>query len=143
MPHLLKTARNNLENSHGHNNTKSLVCEGRPIQWPHIVSTVRQDKDRQLNRLPKIREEHIHLSPQLRMRVRLASQVLSSSMAHALLSRNDPNFHGTAYFCKIMDKWFDCLNGRYVNQDVRTRKPELAAYRNKADWRFTVGFSVI
>ena len=42
-PHLLKTTRNNLENSHGHNNTKSLVYQGRFIKWSHIVSTVQED----------------------------------------------------------------------------------------------------
>ena len=135
-PHLLKTTRNNLENSHGHNNTKSLVYQGRSIKWPHIASTVRQDKARQLSRLPKMKEEHIHLSPQLCMRVRLAAQVLSSSMANALEARNDPELLGTAHFCRMMDKWFDCLNGRFYHQDVRTRKPELAPYKEINDWRF-------
>ena len=68
-PHLLKTSRNNFEKSHGHNNTKEIVYQGRSIKWPHIISTVEEDKRRQLSRLPKIREEHINLSPQMRMTV--------------------------------------------------------------------------
>ena len=28
------------------------------------------------------------------------------------------------------------MNGRFFNQDLRTRKPELATYRERDDWRF-------
>ena len=57
-------------------------------------------------------------------------------MAHALETRNNPEFAGTAHFCRIIDKWFDCMNGRCCHQDVRTRKPELAPYKLRNDWRF-------
>ena len=88
VPHLLKTARNNLENSHGNQNSKSLMKNGKSISWAHIVSTVEEDMTRSLVRLPKVREEHIRLSPQLRMRVGLAAQVLSDRMGKAILARH-------------------------------------------------------
>ena len=135
-PHLLKTTRNNLENSHGHNNTKSLVCRGKNISWAHITCIVRRDKELVLNRLPKLKEEHSRLSPQLRMRVHHAAQVLSKSMANALRESGNPEYTETAVFCEMMDRWFDCLNGRYLSQGQFTRKPELAPYRSKEDWRF-------
>ena len=83
-----------------------------------------------------LKDEHIDLSPQLRMSVRLAAQILSNSMANALRAKDDPHLAETAIFCEIMDKWFDCLNGQYFSQDIKTRKPELAPYTSKDDWRF-------
>ena len=124
VPHLLKTLRNNFENSHGHLNSKDLRKDGLSISWAHVVSTVDEDMSHALNRMPKIREEHIHLSPQLRMRVKLAAQVLSSTMANAIRQRDRPEMFGTAAFCQIMDKWFDCLNGRYL----KAPKPNLRPY---------------
>lgn len=136
VPHLLKTVRNNLENSHGNHNSKNLVKSGRTISWSHIVSTVDADKRMQLSRLFKIKEEHVHLSPQLRMRVKLAAQVLSSSMSNAIIARNLPSLKGTAEFCDYFDKWFDCLNGRYLNEGTNKRKPNLEPYSNLDDPRF-------
>ena len=100
------------------------------------MSTVREDKDRGLNRLVRIREEHIHLFPQLRITVKLAAQVLSSSMANALMLKDAAQYSSTAILCRNMDKWFDCLNGRHLNQARDKRKPELGAYFDKNDWRF-------
>ena len=125
VPHLMKTTRNNLENSHGHLNSKSLMKGGKSISWSHIVSTVEEDMTHSLNRLAKIKEEHIHLSPQPRMRVKLAAQVLSSTMANAIIMRNRPEMSETAVFCKMFDRWFDCLNGRYL----KASKPDLQPYR--------------
>ena len=136
VPHLLKTVRNNLENSHGHSSTKSLIKGGRAIKWSHIVNTVKSDKALDLNKLYKIKEEHIQLSPQLRMRVRLAAQVLSSTMNNALLSTNNPDFIGTAEFCNIFNKWFDCLNGRYLWEGMSKRNPDLEPYKDVSDPRF-------
>lgn len=136
VPHLLKTVRNNLENSHGHLNSKHLVKDQQSFKWSHIVSTVNEDKSMQLNRLVKIKEEHIHLSPQLRMRVKLASQVLSSSMANAMLARKQPELVGTAEFCSLFDQWFDCLNGRYLREGQAKIKPNLEPYKSVTDARF-------
>ena len=71
-PHLIKTVRNHLVNSHGNQNSKSLMKEGISISWSHITSTVEEDLSRGLVHLPKLKE-HIRLSPQLRMHVGLAA----------------------------------------------------------------------
>ena len=120
VPHLIKMTRNNLENSHGHLNFQSLMKGDKSISWSHIVSTVEEDMTHSLNPLAKIKEEHIHLSPQLRMRVNLAAQVLSSTMANAIIMRNRPEMSETAVFCKKFDRWFDCLNGRYLKASSLT-----------------------
>lgn len=136
VPHLLKTVRNNVENSHGNSNSRNLIKGGFGISWAHIVSTVKEDKELGLNKLYKVKDEHIHLSPQLRMRVRLAAQVLSSTMANAILARKKPELVGTAEYCNMFDSWFDCLNGRYLRQGICTRKPNLAPYTSVDDPRF-------
>ena len=136
VPHLLKTARNNIENSHGNQNTKHLMKNGKEIKWPHIVSTVLEDKSRALVKLKNIREEHINISPQLRMRVRLAAQVLSKSMAEAIRARNNDEMLETAQFCDHMNIWFDCLNGRNFKKGYKERNHNLHPYQNINDRRF-------
>ena len=132
VPHLIKTTRNNLENAHGHLNSKNLMKNKKSINWTHIVGTFEEDSSRSLGKLPRIKTEHIRLSPQLRMRVRLA---LSSSMGHAILSRGIPEMTETANFCLIFDKWFDCLNARYLVEGVRKRNENLMPYKDSQDVR--------
>ena len=137
VPHLVKTVRNNVENSHGNQNSKNLMKNGKEIKWPHIVSTVLEDKSRALVKLKNIKEEHINLSPQLRMRVRLAAQVLSKSMAEAIRARGREDMLETACFCELMNTWFDCLNGRSLKKGHRERNPNLHAYEIVDDARFS------
>ena len=55
--------------------------DGYDISWKHIVDLYEEDIgiDRNgttgLRRLPKLREEHINLTPKHRMKVKLAAQV--------------------------------------------------------------------
>ena len=83
---------------------------------------------RALNKLLRSKDEHINLPPQLRMRVKLAAQVLSSSMANAILARSRPKMSRTAEFCRTMDRWFDCFKGTCINEGEHKRKSELAPY---------------
>lgn len=136
VPHLIKTTRNNLENSHGHMKSKNLMKNKKPIKWSHIVQTVEDDMSRSLGNLPKLKHEHIHLSPQLRMRVKLAAQVLSASTSHAILLKGIPEMTETANFCLMFDRWFDCLNGRYLDEGTKKRKSDLLPYKSVDDPRF-------
>ena len=70
------------------------------------------------------------------MRVKLAAQVLSSSMANAITARGMQDMSETANFCKQLDSWFDCLNGRYIFGGIRKRKPNLQPYYSVEDPRF-------
>ena len=65
VPYLLKTVRNNLENSHGHLNSKNLIKYGHSVSWAYVVSTVEKDMTHYLTHLVKIKgkNKHIHLSP--------------------------------------------------------------------------------
>ena len=54
VPHLVNAVTNNLEDSHDHQNTKSLMKDGQMIRWPDIVSTVKENLARELVQLPRM-----------------------------------------------------------------------------------------
>ncbi|CAC5392195.1 THAP9 [Mytilus coruscus] len=142
-PHLMKTTRNNWENSNWHNKTRNLEFDRQQITWPHLVTLVEGDLHGQngqpggLRMLPKLTNEHLRLTPSLRMKVKLATQVLSSSVARAfeLVDRLRPITRSTRKFIVYMDTFFDCLNVSRLNLDNRKSKCTLGPYQNIADWR--------
>jgi len=86
--------------------------------------------------MTKLRREHIDLTSSNRMNVKLAAQCLSTRVANALRYQGKPETQGTQKFVRIFDKFFDCLNGQYPNQDMATRKPALRQYTETKDKRF-------
>ena len=67
------------------------------------------------------KDKHINLFPQLRMRVRLAVQVLSSSVSDAVIAHDDPNVVETANICKLFDSWSHALDGRYRSDGMKQK----------------------
>ena len=63
--------------------------------------------------------------------------MLSNRVGKVLQSYGE-QFSETANFVLLSDRFFDCLNGRYQNQDLATKKPDLAAYKSLDDPRFQV-----
>ena len=49
-------------------------------------------------------------------------------------------FTETARFCRIFDKFFDCLNTRRIGEGKESRKPDKEPYWSVKDERFTVSF---
>ncbi|XP_062578102.1 uncharacterized protein LOC134245410 [Saccostrea cucullata] len=47
-----------------------------------------------------------------------------------------PVMSETAKFFSLVDRFFDCLNGRSLQESVRVRKPDLAPYKVQNDQRF-------
>lgn len=90
VPHLLKTTRNCLENSHWNKNVRKLELDGQFISWKHLVDLYEEDlglegrtsefslnvKAPGLRKLHKLTEDHITLTPRSRMTVKLAAQVI-------------------------------------------------------------------
>ena len=72
--------------------------------------------------MPKLSADHIKLNAYSRMTVRLAAQVLSETVA---VNRElfTPEASETARFCRYIDKFFDCMNVRSLNESERRRKP--------------------
>jgi hypothetical protein len=71
------------------------------------------------------------------MKVRLAAQVLSSTVATAFRQHHlNGEAEETAKFCEIVNKFFDCLNTRSTTEHTRKRNESLAPYSSLDDWRF-------
>ena len=68
----------------------------------------------------------------------ICMQVLSSSVSAGFEFIGKEEFEETAKFCKIFDKFFDCLNTRRSGEGREKRKPDLEPYRSDKDVRFDV-----
>ncbi|XP_022107675.1 uncharacterized protein LOC110988468 [Acanthaster planci] len=141
VPHLIKTTRNNWENSGWHNKTKNLFFNKQEVTWPQLLHLYELDTglDRcspGLRRLHKISYEHLHLTPALRMRVYMAAQVLSSTVANAFQCHGKVGTASTVKFVTMFDQFFDCLNVSNTYKGVHSRKPALEPYKTVDDWRF-------
>ena len=110
--------------------------DGFYILWTHISDFYHQDLECGLKMLPKLTNDHINLTPYSVMRVRLAAQVLSETVGSVLNSFGSPDVTGTAKFCTMMDKFFDCLNVRNTVEHTLKRKPFLKPYESLDDVRF-------
>ena len=135
-PHLLKTARNCLFNSGTRKHTR-LMWNGQDMVWDHIAATYNADLDRDLHQLLQLTVDHIYLNSFSKMKVRLAAQVLSSTVATALRRLHlNGEAEETAKFCEMVNKFFDCLNTRSTTEHTRKRNESLAPYSSLDDWRF-------
>ncbi|XP_071502692.1 uncharacterized protein [Diadema antillarum] len=139
VPHLLKTCRNNIENSGFHNKTRNLMFRGLSISWKHIVDVYEWDMENTtgLRMLHRLTEDHIHLTPAHRMKVKLAAQVLSTTVANALKVQGRKDTASTILFIEYIDAFFDMLNVSNVTCGKRKKKPAMEPYRDETDWRFT------
>ena len=106
------------------------------ILWQHIAQLFYQDVESGLKLLPKLTYEHINVTSFSAMRVNLAAQVLSASVAAVLKAFSPPDTAATAQLCEMVDSFFDCLNVRSTSEHQRKRKPFLAPYTSVHDERF-------
>ena len=65
-----------------------------------------QDVENCLKLLPRLTFDHINLNAYSKMRVNLAAQVLSASMAAVLRSFGTLEAEGTAKYCEMVDGFF-------------------------------------
>ena len=135
-PHLMKTTRNCLLNSGSSSSSRFLWNSGMHLMWKHIAQFYYTDVDSGLRLIPKISYEHINLTRYSCMNVRLAVQVLSSTMGNVLLEFGPPDAAETAKFCTLMDQFFDCTNVRNTREHIHKRKPFLKPYASVNDERF-------
>eukprot|EP00794_Sanderia_malayensis_P012456 gene12456-13744_t len=135
-PHLMKTARNNLSNSGSGKSSRLLWNSGQHIIWNHMKHIYEEDLDCGLKLLPKLTSDHVNITPYSAMRVHLAVQVLSSSVAAVLREYGPKEASATAEFCEKMDMFFDCLNVRNTKEHLLKRKPFLIPYVSPDDSRF-------
>ena len=105
--------------------------------WEHISRCYFADLDLGLHQLPKLTIDHIHLTSYAKMKVNLAVQILSKSMAEAL-RRSMPleEVSETATFCQLMNDFFDCCNVRSSDEHQIKQNALLAPYKKCDDPRF-------
>ena len=90
-----------------------------------------------LHTLPKvdIGSHCTHLIQQ--MKVKLAVQVLSKSVAIALRKIAKEDVTGAAEFCKMMNGFFDCTNVRSLTKHVRKNNAFIKPYESAEDEHLT------
>ena len=116
-PHLLKNIRNNLK-KHGFrvgDNTTS---------WTYIEKFYEQDSKLPIRMAPRLTKGHLELKPFKALRVRLAAQVLSRSVAAGIttmvaLKALPAEAQHTANFIQRIDSMFNCLN----SYTIKSSKP--------------------
>lgn len=123
-PHLLKNIRNNLKK---HN----YIHDGQKIDWWDLVNFYNFDKAGPIRMAPKLTDDHFSLPMFTKMRVRLAAQVLSHSVAAGVSTlqrlgnlQDDAKF--TAEFVELMDQLFNSFN----SSSLKSRKTLGHAFNN-------------
>lgn len=96
-------------------------ADGREIDWKYLVRLQELQETEGLHLGNKVKKAHIFFQKQ-KMKVRLATQVMSKSVADALdfcrVELALPEFQGsegTACFIRILNDIFDILNSRKIN----------------------------
>ena len=115
-PHLLKSIRNGLLNN-------GFIFNGNDVSFKHIRELYELKKELNIDIAGKLSEKHINLNSFARMKVNLAVQALSQSVASGItcvvhLKGNlHPDALHTADFCEFFNNIFDIFNskGKYRN----------------------------
>ena len=110
--------------------------DGNYVLWQHIVQLYYQDAESGLKLMPRLTYDHIKLNSYSTMRVSLAAQVPSATVAAVLRSFGPPDAKATSKLCEMVDSYFDCINVRSTTEHLRKRKPFLAPYSSVNDSRF-------
>ncbi len=135
-PHLIKTARNCLYNSGSGTRSRFMWNNGHYLLFRHIADLFYKDQASPLHALPKLTLEHIVLTPYSKMKVKLATQVLSQSVAITLEEADDDDVLGTAEFCRMMNSFFDCTNVRSRTEHIHKKNEFIKPYTSPNDDRF-------
>ena len=128
-PQMMKTARNCLYNSGSGSCSRYMWNDGNYLLFRHIANLFNSDQEFALHSLPKITMDHIVLTSYSKMKVKLATQVLSKSVAISLRP-------GTATFFKMMNDSFDCTNVRSKTEHARKRNYFIKPCTSCDDERF-------
>ena len=111
--------------------------DGNHLLWQDIVQLYYQDVENGFKLMPRLTYDHIKLNSYSTMRVSLAAQILSSTVAAVLKSFGPPDAKGTSHIlCEMVDSYFDCLSVRSTTEHQSKRKSFLAPYRSVDDPRF-------
>uniref|UniRef100_A0A1X7T349 Transposable element P transposase-like GTP-binding insertion domain-containing protein n=1 Tax=Amphimedon queenslandica TaxID=400682 RepID=A0A1X7T349_AMPQE len=112
-------------------------CKGKDISWDHLKRLYESDKGKAscLSMAHKLKHEHIYLNSFSKMRVDLASQVLSNSVSMALMLVLGDEASETSLFASMFNRLFDMLNVSHFTNGTRHRNPDLYPNRHGNDHR--------
>ena len=91
--------------------------DGQYILWQHMAHLFYEDVKNGLKLLQRMTYDHIKLNSYSTMKVNLATQALSASVAAVLRSFGTPDMQATANPCGMIDSFLDCV----VPQSMRER----------------------
>lgn len=103
-------------------------AENNAIEWKYFKDLVQLQEDNGIHLATKIRRRHIHYFKE-KMKVRLAAQLLSRSVADALLYCKTKNIqyfnncNATITFCRHINDIFDFLNTRNFLSKLQHKRP--------------------
>lgn len=120
-PHLIKAIRNVLY-------TNNFVYEGNFASWKHIEDMYNIDKTLACRLAPRLTSSHVHPINRLKMKVSLATQTISSSVANAIgalvcLGHMNAKATETQRFIEEFDKLFDVFNSSTVTSPKKYKRP--------------------
>ncbi|KAL0161347.1 hypothetical protein M9458_045072, partial [Cirrhinus mrigala] len=122
-PHLIKNIRNNWRR-HG------FVLDGNEITWDILEDLYAYDSHQEIRLCCRLTKKHVHLPPFASMRVRLATQVLSHSVAvgiktltdiKGLTGQHQQNYLAAARFCENFNGLFDCFNSKQLKDSHKLK----------------------
>ena len=121
-PHLIKTARNSLYKSGSARNSRYMWNNNKHLLWSHIANLYHEDTECDLNYFPNLTNDHISLNAYSIMNVKLAAQILSTTVGNTILDFGPDEAKETGNFCLLMDSFFDCCNVRNKKEYMSKRK---------------------
>jgi hypothetical protein len=130
-PHLMKNVRNNLREN-------GFLVSGERVCWEHIEKFYKEDCKLPIRCAPKLSDKHFMLPVFSSMRVRLATQILSSSVAKGIglfasLNVIPGECLKTGKFCQFFDQLFNSFN----SASLKSGKPfEHALQSSSTHWAF-------
>lgn len=117
VPHLFKSIRNDFLNG------GTLVMANKKAKWSHIIQL--EEKNRSTLHFTKITKLHVDPKFRARMKVKLAAQILSNTVAAILklLSKisNSREMLQSAEIIEDLDRLFDCTNGPSSRHDMKKK----------------------
>ena len=134
VPHLLKTVRNCFSNSFAHKRSRQLWNE-ETISWQDVRQLFEDYCTGPYRLCSKLTPDHVYLTSFSVMKVNLAAQIMSSTVANALEEKSGPHVWATVKFIRMVNKWFDILNSRNLLEAQRKRNPDIAPISSVDDPR--------
>ncbi|CAL1680927.1 unnamed protein product [Lasius platythorax] len=137
-PHLIKNVRNRLYNKR----RLRINSKANYIEWKYFEILFNLDRNHvgNLRACPKLSERHVKLDNTSKMRVRLATQIFSNSVAHGLAfykSHGCDELAGceeTIAFVKRMNDMFDVLNRKSPNEGLTPYSHDFKILKDSLQW---------